>query len=462
MSVLVEAISVIIPRHVLDASYPGGAERYLDAAHATHGVGFCVADDRLTSVSFADVDDVEPFVGPLREAGIAGGEDGRPAEIAYVDQHFGPSVPCAWLRWRRHDEGFTSCWLEWTEPGDLAAPSGWQPERLRRPAQVRDEAPSSSDVASIAAEPEDEATRLFCLADDGETATWLDLETGQQHFTPASEEGGAAEECLDEELGAGVSLGVAPGVAHDDLGSVRARRTDPGMPAVGEEFTDLSSDWFSAPATEATAEADVLAEPEGYMDATPVAVPTDTAPRAPSWEEAAMQAELTAVTRSMATPSSSAAVPFGGDGQTAFDAARAILARRGWLLSADDATGTLAFQARGANARYLGTVVASDDAGTVCVRTSFPNNVPDERRAAVAELVMRANARLTIGNFELDYEDGELRCRTSLDARSCHVTPAAVDSLIAASVLACDRYHHALMQVIYAGAAARDAAASVS
>ena len=43
-----------------------------------------------------------------------------------------------------------------------------------------------------------------------------------------------------------------------------------------------------------------------------------------------------------------------------------------------------------------------------------PINVPEHKRAAVAELLTRVNSRLQLGNFEMDFDSGDLRYRTSL------------------------------------------------
>ena len=43
-----------------------------------------------------------------------------------------------------------------------------------------------------------------------------------------------------------------------------------------------------------------------------------------------------------------------------------------------------------------------------------PINVPAHKRAAVAELLTRLNSRLQLGNFEMDFDSGDLRYRTSL------------------------------------------------
>lgn len=130
MSILVEALSVVIPRHVLDAGYPGGTEGYLNTARRARGARYALCDERLTCVSFATPAEVEAFTMPLDALGLAG-EAGAPAPVACVDEDFGPTAPCPWLRWRRHGDGYTSCWLEWTEPGELITPDDWLPPRQR-------------------------------------------------------------------------------------------------------------------------------------------------------------------------------------------------------------------------------------------------------------------------------------------------------------------------------------------
>lgn len=130
MSILIETLSVVIPRHVLDAGYPGGTEGYLEAASAAPGARYAIRDERLTCVSFAAPTDVKLFTSRLEPLALAG-EGGTPAPVACVDEDFGPTAPCPWLRWRRHADGYTSCWLEWTEPGELATPDGWLSPRLR-------------------------------------------------------------------------------------------------------------------------------------------------------------------------------------------------------------------------------------------------------------------------------------------------------------------------------------------
>ena len=78
-----------------------------------------------------------------------------------------------------------------------------------------------------------------------------------------------------------------------------------------------------------------------------------------------------------------------------------------------------------------------------------PVKAPEALRPAVAEFITRANYGLRIGNFELDYLDGELRYKSSLDFEGVALTPVLINSAIYPAVQTMDRYLPGLMEVIY-------------
>ncbi len=66
--------------------------------------------------------------------------------------------------------------------------------------------------------------------------------------------------------------------------------------------------------------------------------------------------------------------------------------------------------------------------GCLVCCASYPVNVPEAHRPAVAELLCRLNWPLLIGSWEMDLMDGEVRYRTSHPARSAELTePLARD-----------------------------------
>lgn len=76
-----------------------------------------------------------------------------------------------------------------------------------------------------------------------------------------------------------------------------------------------------------------------------------------------------------------------------------------------------------------------------------PDRVPPPHRAAVAEAITRANYGMRIGNFELDYADGEVRYKSSLDFEGELLTPALIRNAIHSAVLTMDRYAEAIRAV---------------
>jgi hypothetical protein len=76
-------------------------------------------------------------------------------------------------------------------------------------------------------------------------------------------------------------------------------------------------------------------------------------------------------------------------------------------------------------------------------------NTPEPRRPAMAEFLTRANYGLIIGNFELDYNDGEVRFKTSIDVEGDELTSALVKQMVYANVLTFDKYLPGVMKVMY-------------
>jgi hypothetical protein len=78
-----------------------------------------------------------------------------------------------------------------------------------------------------------------------------------------------------------------------------------------------------------------------------------------------------------------------------------------------------------------------------------PVNAPPNRRAAAAEFITRANYGMIIGNFEMDYDDGEIRYKTSLDVEGIGLTAPLAKHLVYANVIIMDQYLPGILAVIY-------------
>src|SRR5918993_233598 len=79
----------------------------------------------------------------------------------------------------------------------------------------------------------------------------------------------------------------------------------------------------------------------------------------------------------------------------------------------------------------------------------MPVNAPPEKMGQAAEFVTRANRGMRIGNFELDFEDGEIRYKTSIDVEGGELSGKMIDNLLRANLSTINRYFSGLMELIY-------------
>lgn len=96
-------------------------------------------------------------------------------------------------------------------------------------------------------------------------------------------------------------------------------------------------------------------------------------------------------------------------------------------------------------------IVPMEQLGQLLVFSVSPLRCPEENLATAAELLHRINYGLHIGNFELDYRDGEVRCRTSLDRSGATLEASMVASLVNTNVMLMNRYLPGLGLVFQGG-----------
>ena len=178
MSVLVEAISVVVRRSAIEARYAGGWAAF------EHDVpnGTLCADGDLARVGFMSPPDAQAFIAALEQDGLRFLVDGVATDLAVVDQQHGPLNPCRWLAFGRVPVGaetVAACWLaEGAGPtGPLATPVGWAFEGSL-----------SQHFGFVPTEHVDE--RLQLLRRDAGQDVYLDLGTGREvYIARTSDEG---------------------------------------------------------------------------------------------------------------------------------------------------------------------------------------------------------------------------------------------------------------------------------
>ena len=92
---------------------------------------------------------------------------------------------------------------------------------------------------------------------------------------------------------------------------------------------------------------------------------------------------------------------------------------------------------------------------------NFGFTAAPELRDTCAQFIARANWGLTIGNFEMDYEDGQLRFKSSVAFAGAELTETLIKNAIRAAMNAVDVYADPLAAIVMRGETAAAAWAQV-
>ena len=103
----------------------------------------------------------------------------------------------------------------------------------------------------------------------------------------------------------------------------------------------------------------------------------------------------------------------------------------------------------GYNGGYGLIAILDDSKQQVIVYIKSVYRVPKNHRAKASEYLTRVNYGLIIGNFEMDYRDGEVMYKGSMDVSGGKLEPLMFHNLIGYTTTTMDRYHAGLVDVIY-------------
>ena len=81
-----------------------------------------------------------------------------------------------------------------------------------------------------------------------------------------------------------------------------------------------------------------------------------------------------------------------------------------------------------------------------------PVTAPDDKKALMAEFLTRANYGLIMGNFEMDFSDGEVRYKTSIDVENDRLSLELVRNTVYANLSLMDTYLPGILKLIYSDA----------
>jgi hypothetical protein len=131
-----------------------------------------------------------------------------------------------------------------------------------------------------------------------------------------------------------------------------------------------------------------------------------------------------------------------------FDVVLSYFLEQGWPIEQHEELPVLRLEYEGEHGSWFCYARVREDADQFLFLSIFPEKVPEDKLLSVAEYLTRANFGLNIGNFEMDFEDGEVRYKTSIDVTEESLTFGLIDPLVKASFVSMDDYLPGLKAVI--------------
>lgn len=143
------------------------------------------------------------------------------------------------------------------------------------------------------------------------------------------------------------------------------------------------------------------------------------------------------------------------------DALTAFFKEDEWALSQIVGKPMLWMDFAGHNGRWTCYAREEEEKQIFMFHSYAPVKTPEDKRPLMADFLTRANYGLYIGNFEMDYNDGEIRYKTSIDVENAELNSALIKGVVYPNVSIMDKYLPGIMAVIYGGSSPTEAIALV-
>ncbi|MBD2003761.1 MULTISPECIES: YbjN domain-containing protein [Cyanophyceae] len=144
-----------------------------------------------------------------------------------------------------------------------------------------------------------------------------------------------------------------------------------------------------------------------------------------------------------------------------FEAVINFFKENNWLFFQMEQEPALQMSFQGENGQWMCFVKVREEQEQLIFYSISPVKVPENKRLVMAEFLSRANFGLSIGNFELNFADGQIRYKTSIAAKGNGVNSALIGQLIFANLLTMDEYLPGIMSIIYTELSALEAIAQI-
>lgn len=125
-----------------------------------------------------------------------------------------------------------------------------------------------------------------------------------------------------------------------------------------------------------------------------------------------------------------------------------FLQQENWEFTIGQNPSILRMTCQGENGQWRCYVKVKETQQQIAFYSVCPIKTSPSKLAVMAEFIARANYGVIIGNFELDFDDGEIRYKTSIDAQENSLTIGSIAQLVYTNILMMDRYFPGILDVI--------------
>ena len=147
--------------------------------------------------------------------------------------------------------------------------------------------------------------------------------------------------------------------------------------------------------------------------------------------------------------------------QTVMDGVLAFFETENWPVVRLPNEDALRADFQGLNGRWSCFVQAQENHRRFALFSICPINVPENKRMEIAEYLTRVNQGLLIGNFDLDFADGQIRYKTGEFVEVGGPSYEVVKQLAMTNTLMMDEYLPGIMAVIYGSQSPEQALGSI-
>ncbi|GBO53270.1 hypothetical protein APA_1177 [Pseudanabaena sp. lw0831] len=144
-----------------------------------------------------------------------------------------------------------------------------------------------------------------------------------------------------------------------------------------------------------------------------------------------------------------------------FETTLGFFADEGWTIYALKGETTFGTIYKGQEREFICYARIYVDAEQLIFYSIFPEVVPESRRSPVSEFLTRLNFGLLIGNFEMNFLNGQIRYKTSIDVEGDRLTAELIGQLVRANLNTMEGAHQHISIVINGELSPEEAIASL-